>query len=168
MCPRRDDASPRDELSISRVAPAPQTTAAAIGAYGEIGGGGVVATVALPAAVPHPTGVPRVGDLYWLNTATCYGKDKKVRRPAVVVRGPNPPLLTDVVVIARTSDVNAVGVGVAHAGVVGTPLDRAGKFMKRWRHNIDARLFAMPAYTSYAGELDSATLHDVLKMMGLE
>jgi len=127
-----------------------------------------VATVALPVAVPHPTGVPRVGDLYWLDTATCYGKDKKLRRPAVVVRAPNPPLLTDAVVIARTSDVNAVGVGVPHAGAVGTPLDRAGKFMKRWRYNIDARLFAMPAYTSFAGELDSSTLHDVLKMLGLE
>jgi hypothetical protein len=127
-----------------------------------------MATVSLPPALPHPTGEPRVGDLYWLDTAVCYGKDKKVRRPVVIVRAPNPPLLSDAVVVARTSDEDAAGTGVLHSGIPGTSLSRNGKFMKKWRHNVDARFFAMPAVASYAGELDAPALHDVLKMMGLE
>ena len=115
-----------------------------------------------------PLGSPRQGQLYWVDTAWCYGRDQKPIRPVVVIRAPNLPLLTDALVVARTSDVAARGSGVPHERVRGTSLNRDGKFMKRWRHSIDARLFAMPAYTSFAGELDSSTLHDVLRMMGLE
>lgn len=126
-----------------------------------------MASARLPTAMPHPTGTPRVGDLYWVDTAACYGRDRKPRRPVVVVRAPNPPLLTDAVVVARTSDVNADGTGVKHTAVADTTLDRDGKFMKKRRHHIDQRLFSMPE-TSYAGELAPDVLHDVLAMLELE
>lgn len=123
--------------------------------------------VALPAAKPHPNGVPRVGDVYWVDTAGCYGGNKKPTRPVVVVRAAKPPLLTDVLIVARTSDCNPRATHVKHPQDPALGLRKPGAFVKTYRRSIDVRFFSMPKLTSYQGVLDDRYLEDVLKMVGL-
>jgi hypothetical protein len=120
----------------------------------------------LPRAVAHPTGVPRAGDVFWLDTS-CYGGDKKPTRPAVVIRGAIPGLLNEVAVVVRTSVNEFSGTHVEHPKDLTIGLDREGKFPKTYRRLIDLRFFKMPAFTSYQGPLPEPHLSEILKMMNL-
>jgi hypothetical protein len=87
--------------------------------------------VTLPPALPHPTGVPQVGDVYWVDTF-CYGGNKKPTRPLVVVRGPVPGLLDDVIIICRTSAEEFSSMHVKHPADPSVGLNKDGIFPKAY------------------------------------
>lgn len=105
--------------------------------------------------------------MYWVDTMACYGGDQKSRRPVVIVRAPNPPMLTDAIVVARSTKEKVPGAFVDHEPNRALDLDKPGRFVKFHRKHIDARFFDLPAYTQYHGQLDEDTLQKVLIMMGL-
>lgn len=120
--------------------------------------------MSLPPAITHPTGLPEVGDLYWLNTA-CYGGNKKDTRPGVVIRAPLPGLFTDAKVIVRTSRQEAAG--VHHPVSLDLNLDRPGVFPKHYVRTVDERFFKQAKFASYQGKIDEATLTAILQSLGL-
>ncbi|MFD4640758.1 hypothetical protein ACFWN2_25815 [Lentzea sp. NPDC058436] len=121
--------------------------------------------VVLPAANSHPSGVPRVGDMFWVDT-TVYGGNKKPTRPVVVVRVPND-VLPDALVVTRTSMDEMQGRHVKHPADPGLALDRDGAFAKLYQRRIDVRFFAMPQYVRYQGQLPEPYLGQVLQMVGM-
>lgn len=122
-------------------------------------------TVVLPPSLAHPTGQPRVGDVYWVDTSI-YGGDRKERRPLVVVRAALPPLLDNVLVVTRTSDTTKHG--VKHARNLALQLDDDGVFSLRNRKRVEQpAFFTMPRYASFVGEIEEQVLADVLTMVGL-
>ncbi len=124
-------------------------------------------TVHLPTAQPHPTGSPRVGDIYWVDTEACYGGNKKPTRPVVIVRAPNEPLLTDAIVITRTSMDQISAPHVKHPADLALGLERAGLYVATYQRRIDARLFVNPMFTSYQGVLPDKILVAVTGLVGL-
>jgi hypothetical protein len=130
-----------------------------------MGGKGVGVTVVLPPSLAHPTGQPRVGDVYWVETSI-YGGDKRERRPLVVVRAASPPLLDNVLVVTRTRD--TTGPGVKHAKNLALQLNADGVFSLRNRKRVEQPVFfTMPRYASFMGEIEEEVLADVLAMVGL-
>jgi len=124
-------------------------------------------TVRLPAARAHPTGAPRVGDVYWVDTDACYGGNKKPTRPVVVVRAPNEPLLTDAIVMTRTSMDQIGAPHVKHPADIALGLDRNGLFVTTYQRRIDARFLANPVYASFQGVLPEQILVAVAGLVGL-
>ena len=120
----------------------------------------------LPPGSAHPTGMPRVGDVYWLDTGS-YGQDKKPTRPAVVIRAAIPGLLDDVAVIVRTSMGEFTGRHVKHPVDLSIGLDRDGIFPKVYRRLVDVRFFSMATFASYQGQLPEPYMSDILEMMDL-
>jgi hypothetical protein len=120
----------------------------------------------LPTGVAHPTGVPRIGDVFWLDTG-CYGQDKKPTRPAVVIRPALAGVLPEVLVVVRTSAEEFLSTHVTHPKDLSIGLNRDGIFPKVYQRRIDVRFFAMPTFASYQGQLSEPHLSDVLKMVGL-
>ena len=121
--------------------------------------------VVLPTANPHPSGVPSVGDVYWVDT-TVYGGNKKPTRPVVVVRAPND-VLPDALVVTRTSMGEVRGSHVKHPADLSLALDRDGAFAKHYMRRIDIRFFAMPQHTRFQGQLPEPYIGQVLKMVGM-
>lgn len=124
-------------------------------------------TAKLPEGTAHPTGVPCVGDVFWLDTDACYGHDIKPTRPAVVLRGAIFGVLPEVLVLVRTSAEEFSSAHVKHPKNLTVGLDRDGIFPKIYQRRVDQRFFNMPAHASYQGKLDEPHLTLILKMMGL-
>ena len=121
--------------------------------------------VVLPPSLAHPTGQPRVGDMYWVDTSI-YGGDKKEQRPLVVVRAALPPLLDNVLVVTRTSDTTEPG--VKHAKNLALRLNADGVFSLRNRKRVEQPVFfTMPRYASFVGEIEEEVLAAVLTMVRL-
>lgn len=120
----------------------------------------------LPPGSAHPTGVPRVGDVYWLDTG-CYGHDKKPTRPAVVIRAAVPSLLDEVAVLVRTSMGEFGTRHVKHPMDLSLGLDRDGIFPKVYRRLIDVRFFSMANFACFQGQLSEPYMSDILEMMDL-
>lgn len=118
----------------------------------------------LPPAKPRPPGAPEVGDLFWVDTS-CYGGNIKPTRPAVVVRGPIPGLVDDVVVICRTSATDFQRKHVKHPADHSVGLSKDGVFPKEYERQIDVRFFSMPQHTSYQGRLGEPYLGQILRMV---
>lgn len=124
-------------------------------------------TVKLPKGVEHPTGLPCVGDVYWLDTGACYGGDIKPTRPAVVLRPAIFGVLPEVLVLVRTSADEFSSTHVKHPKDLSIGLDRDGIFPRIYQRRIDVRFFSMPQYASYQGSLVEPHLSAILKMVGL-
>ena len=124
-------------------------------------------TAKLPEGVAHPTGVPCVGDVFWLDTAACYGHDVKPTRPAVVLRPSIFGVLPEVLVLVRTSAEDFSSEHVQHPKDLSIGLDRDGIFPKSYQRRVDQRFFTMPTYASYQGTLSEPYLTQILSMVGL-
>ncbi len=124
-------------------------------------------TANLPQGREHPTGVPCVGDVFWLDTSACYGDDIKPTRPAVVLRPAIFGILPEVLVLVRTSAEEFPSEYVKHDRDPTIGLDRDGIFPKNYQRRVDQRFFAMPMYASYQGTLGDPHLTQLLRMVGL-
>jgi mRNA-degrading endonuclease toxin of MazEF toxin-antitoxin module len=105
---------------------------------------------------------PRLGGLYWIDTALMTGKDPKPRRPAVVIR--LAPVGLDVVtVLTRSTQVLDLH-GVFHPKNPALGLTKDGVFALKHVRSLDPKYFGVQHAVEFVGDVEPSTLAQLLQL----